>query len=116
MLRIDEIVKEYEISYPRLVKFYNLPDSELKDFLSKLFPELDIPKRGLYSNGSEVVRKIVNGKIDKITISFYDSIEISWTGIYLIPEHGVENKLLSLGNEHLSIIISEPTEPFNIKS
>lgn len=39
------------------------------------------------------IRTIKNDVPEKITFKFYDSIEISWLGIYFIPEIGPSKRL-----------------------
>lgn len=74
-----------------LAKFFKLSDKELKTKLSQSFPESRY--KDLLSYTSSVTRTIQNGVPDSIRISWYDAIEITWSGIHYIPEHGEHVKI-----------------------
>jgi len=113
--KVEQIQIHHQIGYPKLVSLFRLSDKELKYFMKEVVRSfVGNDKEHLFCDSAEVRRTIVDGKIDSILITYYDSINITWLGINYKPEHGVSQKVLDFGSKVIDLQIPEPKEEFKI--
>ncbi len=90
MTRLEEIVEQMEkYGFPILNELFKLNSKEIKETVRDILtPEwFDSKCGGMLSDGT-VIKTIEDDQPKKIEIWFYDGIEITWSGIYYLPEHG----------------------------
>lgn len=99
MAQTTPFQEQLEIGYPILEELFKLSDEELKEKLQPIIgSDLNDWNDGILKEGSSVRREIYNMKCEKITIIFYDWIEINSFGIYYHPEHGGKKKMVEFNN------------------
>ena len=99
-MTLTEIQEQYDVGYKIFEQLFALSDKDLKTKLQSVIgTELNKLNDGILGESSGTTREIHNEKYSKITIGFYDWIEISAFGIYYHPEHGTARKMIEF-NKH----------------
>lgn len=96
---VVSFLQDYEIGQEVLTEMAKMNRTE---FLSKLTSVISgLVPEGILTEGS-VTKTYVNDVISKIEVHYYDSIEISWLGIYYKPEHGPYSQIIKF-NSHFNL-------------
>lgn len=102
-MSVEDIQKKYDMGLPILEEFMKMTDLEIKAKLKSIVGDQINDSDYLLSKDSHVQRVIENEVASKITVSYYDSIEISPFGISFVGEHGYNNRKLVEFNEHFKL-------------
>ena len=96
--------EKYDIGYPIFSELFQLKDLELKEKLKDIIGEELKNQESLYilNPNTGVTREIHNEKYRKITIEFYNWIEITPFGIDYHPEHG-RSQVIRLFDKHFKL-------------
>lgn len=99
MTSIEKIRENYEIGNEIFQILFKLNDEELK---TKLLSILDNDKLDILNHNPDVIRTIRNEDPFSISIAFYDTLIIDWSGIDFKPEHGPAYPLIKF-NKHFKL-------------
>lgn len=99
MSRVEELKKEFEISFNIFKTLSELSDNELR---LKLLSILDGEYSHVLEENYRCVRTIVNSAPEKIEFNFYDKIIVDYRGVSVQPEHGSAFILVKF-NKHFKV-------------
>jgi hypothetical protein len=100
MTLLEDYKKAYETGLPFFLKLFKMSDLDLKDKLKSILKnKLNSRNLDLLEKSSDVIRTIRNENPEKISIQFYDWIEIYPLGISFHPEHGNAHQIVDF-DEH----------------
>lgn len=97
METLEQLKKNYEIGLPVLEKLFKLNKQELLPLLKKICEGIipDHYNHLFEIKNAQVTKVTVDDEANKITVNFYDCLEITPLGIYIQPEHGDNQKIIS---------------------
>lgn len=89
----EKYEQQYEIGFPMFEKLFQLKKDDFIRVMKDIFQD-DKSVLEILENKPSVVKTLRNDEPEKITIYFYDGIEIDYTGVSYKPEHGSPTKIL----------------------
>ena len=89
----EEMVEKVKRGQKKFNKLYALSDAELKKLMASRYGQ-GHAKHLFEGDNARITRTIVNEEPHSIKFEFYDAIEINWTGIHFIPEHGSRGTMM----------------------
>jgi hypothetical protein len=98
MISVQEIEEQYKEKQSIFKKIFNLNSNDIKKIIKKIIDRYLID---FSVDDASVKKTIVDDEPYDITLSFYDSITISFCGIYYRLEHGLHKFLIDLYNDLL---------------
>lgn len=87
MTLLEKINEQYEIGYPIFQKLFQLRKEELIKVLKDIFQDNEILLEILGRN-PKVIKTLSNDEPEEVSLHFYSSITINYSGIRYTPEHG----------------------------
>ena len=96
---LKKLEEEYKIGQEIFEQLFKLNDADLKE---KLIDITEDNHKEILTNACDCVRTITNEISNKIRFSYYDSLEINWSGITIHPEHGMAYNIVKF-NKYFKI-------------
>jgi len=91
MSALTDLEERYKIGQAIFEQLFKLSDADLK---AKLLELLDGEDNDVLNNKCSCKRLIEDEVPSEIKFWFHDGIEVDWTGITMVSEHGRENRVV----------------------
>ncbi len=103
MTIVEQIQEDYKVGQPIVNEFFKMSDAQIKEKIMSICGSKLKENRIENLEGFHVKRTIYNEEPKNIELNFYDSITISFMGIFYESEHGTVKEQLVQFNTHFTL-------------
>ena len=99
MTDLEKLIKTVDVGQAIFEELFAMSDKEIA---KKLISITDGNHNDVLTSKYDCTRIIKNEKPEKIEFWYYDGLRVDWSGVSLVSEHGIEQKIVKF-NKHFKL-------------